>query len=343
MIKLSHISQTFQTAKGPFKALDNVSVDIPTGEIFGIIGRSGAGKSTLVRCINLLQKPDEGTVTVDGTELTALDEKALQSARARIGMIFQHFNLLDSCNVFDNIALPLALTKTPKQKIKTKVTELLKLVGLSDKRLHYPDDLSGGQKQRVAIARALASDPSILLCDEATSALDPETTLSILNLLKDINQKLKLTIVVITHEMSVIKFFCDRALVMEKGRTVECASVLEIFTQATHPVTKAILQNESKTKLPRRLQERIAAQGENKATPILKLCFIGTQVEQPILSNLHDRYGVDVNILQAHVDWIQETEIGISICELLGSENQVEQALASLKAQDIIVEGLGYV
>lgn len=343
MINLSHISKKYATAHGEFTALDDVSVNIPAGQIFGIIGRSGAGKSTLVRCINLLERPTEGTVTVDGVELTELNEKKLQKERQQIGMIFQHFNLLDSRNVFANVALPLELAGESDEAIKQKVDSLLKLVGLHDKHHNFPADLSGGQKQRVAIARALACAPKVLLCDEATSALDPETTLSILKLLKEINKQLNLTIVCITHEMSVIKFFCDRALVMENGKAVESGTVLDIFTRSESPVTHAILQNEAKTKLPKKLKSRIQQNPTSQSIPVLRLCFVGEQVEQPILSNLHDQLGVEVNILQAHMDWIQDTEVGITICELIGDPPLIEKAKQLLNAQNIIVEELGYV
>ena len=217
MIDLSHIEKIYDSPSGPVKAIKDISLHINKGEIYGIIGLSGAGKSTLVRCINLLERPTSGVVTVDGQDITAMSESQLRQARKSIGMIFQHFNLLSSATVYDNVAFPLRLVNAPKEKIHKKVMELLELVGLANKADQYPSQLSGGQKQRVGIARALASEPKILLCDEATSALDPQTTKSILQLIKDINAKLKLTVVVITHEMQVIKDICDKVAVIDKG------------------------------------------------------------------------------------------------------------------------------
>ena len=220
MIQLSHIEKTYDSPSGPVKALKGIDLTIERGEIFGIIGLSGAGKSTLIRCINMLERPTAGKVIVDGQDMTAMSEKELRKARKNIGMIFQHFNLLSSATVYDNIAFPLRLSHTPEEEIKKKVLPLLDLVGLADKAHQYPSQLSGGQKQRVGIARALASEPKVLLCDEATSALDPQTTRSILELIQDINRKLSLTVVVITHEMQVIKDIFHKVAVIENG--VDC-------------------------------------------------------------------------------------------------------------------------
>ena len=231
MIDLSHIEKIYDSPSGPVKAIKDISLHINKGEIYGIIGLSGAGKSTLVRCINLLERPTSGVVTVDGQDITAMSESQLRQARKSIGMIFQHFNLLSSATVYDNVAFPLRLVNAPKEKIHKKVMELLELVGLANKADQYPSQLSGGQKQRVGIARALASEPKILLCDEATSALDPQTTKAILQLIKDINAKLKLTVVVITHEMQVIKDICDKVAVIDKGVIAEKGRVLDVFTK----------------------------------------------------------------------------------------------------------------
>lgn len=232
MIKLSNITKVFHQGTRTIQALNNVSLHVPAGQIYGVIGASGAGKSTLIRCVNLLERPTEGSVLVDGQELTTLSESELTKARRQIGMIFQHFNLLSSRTVFGNVALPLELDNTPKDEIKRRVTELLSLVGLGDKHDSYPSNLSGGQKQRVAIARALASNPKVLLCDEATSALDPATTRSILELLKDINRRLGLTILLITHEMDVVKRICDCVAVISNGELIEQDTVSEVFS---HP------------------------------------------------------------------------------------------------------------
>lgn len=230
MIKLSNITKVFQQGNRTIQALNNVSLHVPAGQIYGVIGASGAGKSTLIRCVNLLERPTQGSVLVGGQELTALSESELTKARRQIGMIFQHFNLLASRTVFGNIALPLELDNTPRDEIKRRVTELLDLVGLSEKQDAYPANLSGGQKQRVAIARALASNPKVLLCDEATSALDPETTASILALLADINRQLGLTIVLITHELEVVKAICDHAALLENGHLVESGRLADLLT-----------------------------------------------------------------------------------------------------------------
>lgn len=238
MISLENVSKIFRTASGEVHAVREVSLNIEQGEIFGIIGFSGAGKSTLVRCINLLERPTEGTVTIDGTDLTKLDEKRLREVRRKIGMIFQHFNLLRSRTVYDNIAFPLKKSDVSKEEKHKKILSLLELVGLSDKKDVYPSQLSGGQKQRVAIARALANNPKVLLCDEATSAIDPQTTKSILNLLKHVNQTLGITIVVITHEMAVVKDICDRVAIMQQGHIVEEGSTEDVFLHPRENVTK---------------------------------------------------------------------------------------------------------
>ena len=240
MIKLSHIVKTYDSPAGPVHALKDISLEIARGEIFGIIGLSGAGKSTLIRCINMLERPTSGTVEVDGRDLTAMNNRELRAVRKKIGMIFQHFNLLSSATVYDNVAFPLRLSGTAEDTIRAKVTDLLGLVGLADKAHQYPSQLSGGQKQRVGIARALASDPSVLLCDEATSALDPQTTKAILRLIADINKKLGLTVVVITHEMQVIKDICDKVAVIDKGVIAEQGTVFDIFTEPQQPQRPAL-------------------------------------------------------------------------------------------------------
>ena len=238
MIELQHIEKIYHTASGDLHALKDINLTINEGEIFGIIGLSGAGKSTLVRCINMLEKPTSGKVIVDGQEMTALGEEQLRKARQNIGMIFQHFNLLSSRTVYGNIAFPLEIQGMDKASIQKKVAPLLELVGLSDRADHYPSQLSGGQKQRVGIARALASDPKVLLCDEATSALDPQTTESILSLLRDINKRLHITIVMITHQMNVVKEICDRVAVIENGEIIEQGSMVDIFTNPQKATTK---------------------------------------------------------------------------------------------------------
>ena len=274
MIKLDHITQTYKTPEGrEFKALDDVSIEIRPGEIFGIIGRSGAGKSTLVRCINLLNRPSEGTVTVDGKNLTELSEDELRESRRSIGMIFQHFNLLSSRTVYDNVALPLELVGTPKNVIREKVEPLLKLVGLTEHAHKYPSQLSGGQKQRVGIARALTNDPKVLLSDEATSALDPETTVATLALLKRINKELGLTIVMITHEMQVVKQICERVVVMNYGKIVEQGKVVDIFMSPQHETTKALIGNVMARDMPASILDRFTRLAKTIPTATQSTCF----------------------------------------------------------------------
>ena len=250
MIELLNLSKSFKTKNKTIHALSDVSLTVEKGEIFGVIGTSGAGKSTLIRCVNLLEKPNEGKVIVDNIELTKLSDAQLTLERRKIAMIFQHFNLLSSRTVFDNIAFPLELEGKSKSAIKEKVNSLLDLVGLNDKAKDYPANLSGGQKQRVAIARALANDPKVLLCDEATSALDPATTKSILKLLKSINQKLNLTILLITHEMEVIKTICDKVAVIDHGKLAEQGNVEQIFTNPKQEITKGFIQSSLNVELP---------------------------------------------------------------------------------------------
>ena len=245
MIELKNISKQFEVKGKKITALDNVSLEVPQGTIYGVIGASGAGKSTLIRCVNLLERPTIGQVIVDGQDLTAMSDKDLILARRNIAMIFQHFNLLSSQTVFENVALPLRLNNTPKDQVEKKVNELLELVGLTERKDVYPSNLSGGQKQRVAIARALASNPKVLLCDEATSALDPATTQSILQLLKDINKRLGLTILLITHEMEVVKRICDRVAVIDKGELIETGSVSEIFSNPKTALAQKFIQSTS--------------------------------------------------------------------------------------------------
>ena len=267
MIELVNVEKTYHTSSGDIHALKRTSLTINQGEIFGIIGLSGAGKSTLIRCINMLEVPTAGQVFVDGEELTAMTETQLRKARQNIGMIFQHFNLLASRTVFDNIAFPLEIQGLGKDEIKKRVEPLLELVQLQDRADHYPSQLSGGQKQRVGIARALASNPKVLLCDEATSALDPQTTKSILNLLRDINQRLNLTIVMITHQMEVVKEICDRVAVIENGSIIEEGNMIDVFTNPQNQTTKEFVKSVDKNTLPESL----------KSTPVSREYFEGAR------------------------------------------------------------------
>ncbi|AWV00902.1 methionine ABC transporter ATP-binding protein [Burkholderia sp. MS455] len=343
MIELRNLSQRFPGPSGWVEALHNVNLTIPQGEVFGIIGRSGAGKSTLVRTINLLTRPTEGNVVVGGRDLTLLPAGALREARREIGMIFQHFNLLSSRTVFDNVALPLELAGASRADIEAAVLPLLDLVGLSAQKDRYPAQISGGQKQRVGIARALASQPKVLLSDEATSALDPETTRSILDLLKRINRELGLTIVLITHQMEVIKQVCDRVAVLDAGRVVEEGRVIDVFLQPHHEVTRALIGDVIAQELPPALKVRVAERLKTGSGHLLRLAFTGSGVDQPILSETIRRYELDFNILHGQIDEIQGQAFG-SLAVLAGGEpGKVGQALAFLREQGVVVEELSYV
>lgn len=343
MIKLDHITQTYKTPEGrEFKALDDVSIEIRPGEIFGIIGRSGAGKSTLVRCINLLNRPSEGTVTVDGKNLTELSEDELRESRRSIGMIFQHFNLLSSRTVYDNVAPPLELVGTPKNVIREKVEPLLKLVGLTEHAHKYPSQLSGGQKQRVGIARALTNDPKVLLSDEATSALDPETTVATLALLKRINKELGLTIVMITHEMQVVKQICERVVVMNYGKIVEQGKVVDIFMSPQHETTKALIGNVMARDMPASILDRFRKARENHpnsdAVYLLRLAFSGNEVTRPVISECSRRFNLDFNILRGTVDDVQGQTLG-SLTVLIEAESSVFiEAVNFLRENGVVVE-----
>lgn len=345
MIDISHLSQAFTSPDGKtVHAVKDVSLHINKGEIFGIIGRSGAGKSTLVRTINFLNRPTEGTVTVNGQKLNELNAEQLRTIRSKIGMIFQHFNLLSSRTVFDNIALPLELHNTAKEEIDRKVNHLIELVGLTEHKDKYPRQLSGGQKQRVGIARALANDPMVLLSDEATSALDPETTRATLDLLLKINQTLGVTIVLITHEMEVVKQICDRVVVMDKGEIVEAGTVLEVFRHPKHATTRAMLADVVVHDMPQRIydtvRDRIDVATENgRFAKLLRLTFVGSEVTLPVLSIITRRYEIDFNILQGQVEELKGTSFGM-LTILAESPNQenYEAALQFLKDNQVEFE-----
>lgn len=344
MIELQHIEKIYHTASGDLHALKDINLTINEGEIFGIIGLSGAGKSTLVRCINMLEKPTSGKVIVDGQEMTALGEEQLRKARQNIGMIFQHFNLLSSRTVYGNIAFPLEIQGMNKASIQKKVAPLLELVGLSDRADHYPSQLSGGQKQRVGIARALASDPKVLLCDEATSALDPQTTESILSLLRDINKRLHITIVMITHQMNVVKEICDRVAVIENGEIIEQGSMVDIFTNPQKATTKEFVASIQHNDLPdfvKKLDIHKEYQPGDKA--LVSLSFIGDSAGEPIVSVLIKQYDTNVNILTANIETLQDTPFGTLLIEVEGDEAHLKKALDYLHERKVKDEVIGYV
>ncbi|VVD59995.1 Methionine import ATP-binding protein MetN [Pandoraea terrae] len=343
MIELERITQRFAGPTGPIDALSNVSLSIERGEVFGIIGRSGAGKSTLVRVINLLNRPSDGSVKINGQDLTAMSSDGLRQARRKIGMIFQHFNLLSSRTVYGNVALPLELAGQSASEIEAAVLPLLELVGLTAQKDRYPSQISGGQKQRVGIARALASQPQVLLSDEATSALDPETTRSILELLRRINRELGLTIILITHQMEVIKQVCDRVAVLDAGRVVEQGKVIDVFLRPHHEVTRALIGDVIAQELPAGVRERIASRIGNGHDHLYRLAFSGAGVDQPLLSEAIRRYELDFNILHGQIDEIQGQAFG-SLAVLAGGEpGRVAQAMAYLSSQGVVVEELTHV
>ena len=338
MIELQHIDKVYHTASGDLHALKDINLTINEGEIFGIIGLSGAGKSTLVRCINMLEKPTSGKVMVDGQEMTALGEEQLRKARQNIGMIFQHFNLLSSRTVFGNIAFPLEIQGMDKAAIQKKVEPLLDLVGLKDRADHYPSQLSGG------IARALASDPKVLLCDEATSALDPQTTESILNLLRDINKRLHITIVMITHQMNVVKEICDRVAVIENGEIIEQGSMVDIFTNPQKATTKEFVASIQHNDLPdfvKKLDIHKDYKAGDKA--LVSLSFIGDSAGEPIVSVLIKEYDTNVNILTANIETLQDTPFGTLLIEVEGDEDHLKKALDYLHERKVKDEVIGYV
>ena len=345
MIKLTGLEKVYRTANGEVPALKGIDLHIERGEIFGIIGLSGAGKSTLIRCINMLERPTAGSVMVDGKELTTMNDAELRSMRKQIGMIFQHFNLLSSATVYDNTAFPLRLAGVPEDQIKAKVEPLLNLVGLSDKAGQYPSQLSGGQKQRVGIARALASDPKVLLCDEATSALDPQTTKSILELIRDINRQLSLTVVVITHEMQVIKDICDKVAVISDGVIAEEGSVVDVFTNPQQPITKefisVLLSNELPIAFRGNAISMIATPG---ALLLLRLTFIGESADDPALARMIRAVPtVECTMLFGNLDQIHGIPFGRMIVGLSGGQPSIEMAIDFLQHQELKLEVIGYV
>ena len=339
MIELTHISKDFASGGRTVHAVQDVSLSIGKGEIFGIIGFSGAGKSTLVRCINLLERPTSGSVTVDGKEMTALSARELRQARKKIGMIFQHFNLMPSRTVFGNVAYPLRGSGLSGEQIADKVHRLLELVGIGDKAEAYPKQLSGGQKQRVAIARALANDPNVLLCDEATSALDPQTTKAILRLLKDLNEKLGITVVIITHEMAVVKEICDRVAVMEHGRVVEQGEVFNVFAAPRQEITRSFIHTTSNLrKIEELIEEDSPVVQLKPGELIVRLSYIQRNVSEPLISTVSRKFDIVLNIIFSDIAIVQNAPIGGTVAIISGEREQITQAIAYLIEKNVGVE-----
>lgn len=337
MIELRHIVKRFESKAGTVTAVNDVSLHIEKGEVFGIIGFSGAGKSTLVRCINLLERPTSGEVLIDGTDITKLAAKELRGVRQKIGMIFQHFNLMPSRTVYENIEMPLKLTNLSAEERREKIRSLLELVELADKSEAYPSQLSGGQKQRVAIARALANDPKVLLCDEATSALDPKTTRSILKLLREVNSRLGITIVVITHQMDVVKFICDRAAVMEHGRVVEEGTILDIFANPKVPVTKGFIDSASNVDDLYDMLEDAEGRGVTHGTVYL-LTYAGASAGKPLMTEIFKQFGVSANIIFGNIEILKGTPLGKLAVTLEGDAENVVSAVEFIKAHGVRIE-----
>jgi len=323
--------------------LQDVSFTVGRGKIFGVIGASGAGKSTLIRCINLLEKPTSGEVIVNGVHMEKLSFSALVEARKEIGMIFQHFNLLSSATAFDNVALPLRIRKTKEQDVKERVLSLLTMVGLSEKAKDYPAALSGGQKQRVAIARALATNPRILLCDEATSALDPATTRSILSLLRDINRQFGITIVLITHEMEVVKAICDEVAVLSGGRLVEQGPVGQLFSNPASSVTADFIESSIHVDIPVAYAERLSLEYAQDKHPLVKLTIGSRALDTPVLSEVSRRFTVDNHIVSAKVDSVGGATFGALLVEIRGTRQNARDAINYFNNNNIKAEVVGYV
>lgn len=336
MIEFQNVSKQFHTKEKEVSALENVQLTINKGDIFGVIGYSGAGKSTLLRLVNVLERPTSGKVLVDGQNLAAISTKKLRYAQKKIGMIFQHFHLLNSKTVYDNVAMPLVLSKVNKAEIERRVKETLAFVGLSEKIKSYPDELSGGQKQRVGIARALVTNPTILLCDEATSALDPETTISILNLLRKVNKAYNITILMITHEMEVIKEACNRVAVMEEGEVVESGTVLDVFTnpqtKTAHNFVKTIVRDD----VPDYVLTQLASP-EYKGR-VFQFKFLGVSSGKPVISQIAKQFQVEVNVLLANVIELGEVPFGHLLLELIGSDHEVERALQFAANEEVTMK-----
>lgn len=342
MIEIRDLSLTYQGPKGPVHALRGINLEIASGEVFGIIGRSGAGKSSLVRCLNLLNRPTKGQVIVGGRDLMKLSDAELRAARRDIGMVFQHFNLLSSRTVYDNVALPLELAGMSKDEIYQRVTPLLELVGLDHLSDRYPAQISGGQKQRVGIARALASNPKVLLSDEATSALDPETTRSILDLLRKVNRELGVTVVLITHQMLVIKQIADRVAVIDGGEIAELGPVIDVFTKPQQNITKSLIDEIVPQQLPDSVMNRVsqlAAQLQpGQQGQLLRLSYAGESAYQPILSHLIRELGLDLSILHGQIDEIQEQTFGSLAVYASGEAAKIDAAVSHLRASGVQVQ-----
>lgn len=341
MIQIKNLSKTFHSGEKEVHALKNVNLNIEDGEIYGIIGYSGSGKSTLIRCINRLEEPDSGEVLVGDVDITKLTERELREKRKKIGIIFQHFNLLKNDTVYKNVARPLIYAGVDKAEIKKRVDRLLEIVGLSDKKKSYPSQLSGGQKQRVAIARALAEEPDILLCDEATSALDPDTTKQIISLLKKLNQELKLTMIVVTHQMEVIRDLCNKVAVISKGEVVDEGKTLDVFARSDNPVTiqfaNSLFQTEEIQEVIKheKVKKLIAGGGR-----VYRLLFLEESTGEALISDISRRFNVDSNIIFGNIVFFQDEPVGSLYVVIQGIDRDIDAAVEYIKGKKVLINGI---
>ena len=344
MIEIKNLKKEYTTNNISNLVLDNINLEIDEGEIFGIIGYSGAGKSSLLRCLNLLEKPSDGSIHIASENITKKNPKQLRDFRKKIAMIFQNFNLLSSRTVFENVSLPLEIQGTSKSEIKKRVFELLDLVELPNKAYAYPQELSGGQKQKVAIARALALNPIVLLSDEATSSLDPTSTKQILALLKRLNKELGLTVVLITHEMNVVRKICDRVAIIDNGKIPEIGKTLEIFLNPQAEVTKSFVESCIHTKIPDFIASNLYNNPYSKDNtyPLIQLTFYGDKGQMPIIAKISRQFNASASIIQANIETIQDQIVGIAICHITGERQDWENALKFLSNQDLNLKVLGY-
>jgi len=339
MLVLEDVHKVYGKGKDKkVEALKGINLKVEKGEIFGVVGFSGAGKSTLIRCVNLLERPTSGKVLINDVNLLELSPKELRKERRKIGMIFQQYNLLHSKTIFKNVAMPLILEGRPKAEIRKKVTELLAFVGLEDRMDHYPEQLSGGQKQRVGIARALATDPDILLCDEATSALDPNTTEAVLDLLRKVRDELGITILMITHEMNVIRDVCDKVAVIEHGKIVEQGPVIDVFTEPKTKIARSFIRTVLNDKIPASVRKLIDESSKENPHGIYRILFKGASTSTPLISNTAKKFDVDLNVLHGMVTELQGIPFGNLIVEFKGPKEEMDKAIQYINDHNALIK-----
>jgi D-methionine transport system ATP-binding protein len=339
MIVLDDVHKAYGKGKEKkVNALEGINLRVDKGEIFGVVGFSGAGKSTLIRCVNLLERPTSGKVLINGIDLLSLTPKDLRKQRKKIGMIFQQYNLLNSKTIFHNVAMPLILEGRPKNEIKEKVERVLAFVGLEERMNHYPDQLSGGQKQRVGIARALATDPDILLCDEATSALDPNTTEAVLELLRKVRDEFGVTILIITHEMNVIRDICDKVAVIEDGTIVEQGSVINVFTEPKTKIARSFVRTVLNDNIPKSVQKLINESSQSNTNGIYRIIFKGNSTNVPLISNTAKHFSIDLNVLHGMVTELQGQPFGNLLVEFKGDREEILRAVQYIRENEAVIK-----